>query len=117
MGLVFNSAKGVLDIINATKNNWNYLCLGDNDTEYNGSNISNAVGTQQIDTGYPITDATSFTRSFQLTPYYWSGKTINKIFDATTSTGTVVDSYDQINSIESTVDRKFRITIKTEILR
>jgi len=117
MGLVFNSAKGVLDIINATKNNWNYLRFGDENTEYDGSNITDAVGTQQSDTGYPISDSTSFTRSFQLIPYYWSGKTITKIFDATTSTGTAVHSYEQNSGIESTESRKFRITIKTEILR
>ena len=116
-----NESKGVADVLAAIQGNWQYLRLGDVDTTYDGSNVTDIIGTLSSDKQsyqhLSSTDATSFTRYFTVPANYHTDKTITKLFDATASAGTVVHSYEQISGIESTSERKFRITIKTEILR
>ena len=111
-----NESKGVADVLAAIQGNWQYLRLGDVDTTYDGSNVTDIIGTLSSD-NLSSTDATSFTRYFTVPANYHTDKTITKLFDATASAGTVVHSYEQISGTESTSERKFRITIKTEILR
>jgi len=108
---------GVTKIVDVIYDDMVYLRIGDASTTYDEDlgTVASTLGTLTYST--LTKDATSYTRVFLINPLLYSTKTLTSIFDSVLSTGSNVSSYEPITGILKTLSDRYKITIKTDVIR